>query len=133
MHVIHPDVLPDSRARSGRGAISGEFPKLGKLNWVPIYCANCGVEGGMVLEENMDFAFYLCDERKNNCAAKWSDLVGTMMVPDEVFWEKAHREMIEKYGRILDPPELVEILKDDSNSVTRLCKDRLGFNDFYGS
>lgn len=77
----------------------------------------------MVPDEHCNFAFYLCQP----CADVWSDLVGTMVVPDEVFWANVKAEQMEKYGRLLEDHELVEILKDDSNPLTKLCKDRLTF------
>ncbi len=94
------------------------------LNWVPIYCANCGADGGFVPEENCNFAFYLC----NACAEKWSPLEGTYLVPDNVFWQRLKEEQISRYGRELSETELVELLKDENNSLSKLCKDRKDFN-----
>jgi len=91
---------------------------------MPIFCANCGSEQGFVPEENCNFAFYLCTP----CSENWTHLVGTHAVPDEVFWQRVREEQIEKYGRILAPGEIVEVLKDDSSSLSKLCKDRQDFN-----
>lgn len=112
-------LLPDSRPREQKKVV-----RLGRLNWVPIYCANCGADGGLVPEENCNFAFYLCVP----CADRWTPLAGTFMVPDEVFWKKVQDEQMEKYGRILEPGELAEVLKDESSSLSKLCKDRADFN-----
>lgn len=79
------DLLPDSRARDGREVTRHWF--LG--NTVPIFCANCGKEGGRVPEENCTFAFWLCD----NCVETFGPIAGTMMVPDEVFWQQVADDM----------------------------------------
>lgn len=77
------DILPDSRMRVPVGAIPNNI--LGNF-WIPIYCANCGTEGGKVPEENMTFAFWLC----NSCYEKQGPVAGTMAVRDEVFWEEVN-------------------------------------------
>ena len=51
------EILPDCRLKSPKGIA---FHR--SSNWVPIFCANCGAEGGFVPEENMTFAFYQCQE-----------------------------------------------------------------------
>jgi hypothetical protein len=72
------DLLPDSRLQHREcGTIRGPGG-----NWVPIFCANCGAPGGVVPEENMTFAFYLC----NACYEQYGAIAGTMAVPDEVFF-----------------------------------------------
>lgn len=81
------EILPDCRAKDPKGIIQS---KIG--NWVPIYCANCGKSGGAVPEENMNFAFYLCD----NCVEAHGKIAGTMMMPDQVFWERVRQEQKEK-------------------------------------
>lgn len=111
-------LLPDSRPKVQRSVTRHK-----DINWTPIYCANCGKDGGFVPEENCNFAFYLCDP----CAEKWSPLVDTYMVPDEVFWNKVKEEQLTKYGRVLQPDELQKILKED-NSLSKLCSDRKDFN-----
>ena len=90
------------------------------IPWVPIFCANCGKDGGYVPEEASDFAFYLCDP----CAEKWSPLAGTMAIPDEVFWENVKQTQIEAYGRELTGPEIAEALKDEHHVLTKLARDR---------
>jgi hypothetical protein len=113
------DLLPSSRLRNPVRVQRLEN-NLGSLNWVPIFCANCGADGGMVPEENMSFAFYLC----NPWAEKWAPLTNTYMEPDAVFWQKVREAQLEKYGRELAPSELVDVLKDDSSVISKLCKDR---------
>lgn len=87
------NLLPDSRPKVQRNII-----KLNGANWCPIFCANCGKDGGLVPEENMTFAFYLCE----SCAEKWSPLVDTYMVPDEVFWQKVREEKNERALELLN-------------------------------
>ena len=50
------------------------------------------------------------------------------MVPDEVFWQKVLEEQMNTFGRELTNEEMAEVLKDDSSSLSKLCKDRKDFN-----
>lgn len=109
--VSRIELLPDSRAKVVRGI---EF--RGGVAWVPIFCANCGKSGGLVPEENMTFAFYLCDP----CGATWGHLAGTLAMPDEVFWAKVKQEQIEQYGRELSPNELVQVVEADASPLATL-------------
>lgn len=94
------------------------------MKWIPVFCANCGTDRGLVLESEWErvknFAFALCDP----CAEKWSPLVDTYIAPDEAFWKKIHDAQMEAFGRDLTPEEIVEALKDDNHILTKLCKDR---------
>lgn len=110
------DVLPDSRLKQPKNI----YNHIG-LNWVPIFCANCGKDGGFVPEENCTFVCYLCDP----CAEKLGPITGTYMEPDAQFWARVKAEQLEKYGRELSADELVEILKDGNNSLTKLVKERI--------
>lgn len=109
------DILPDSRPQVARAVKAYRA-----LNWVPIFCANCGADGGMVPEENMTFAFYLCQP----CADRWGAIAGTYMEPDEVFWKKVHDAMMEKFGRILTPEEQALALQDENHILSKLAKER---------
>lgn len=109
------EVLPDSRAKVIRGAVN----RAGAW-WVPIACANCGCDGGLVPEENMTFAFYLCP----GCYEKWGAITGTMVTPDEVFWKEVHHLQLEKYGRILQPGEIAAELDNPESVLSRLAKAR---------
>jgi len=114
------ELLPDSRLKdTGKGNVRLPFANVMPMNWVPIFCANCGASGGFVPEENCTFAFYLC----NNCAEKWSPLAGTMAVPDEVFWEKVRQAQIEKYGRELSQQEIAAALDDEESVLSKLAKE----------
>lgn len=118
-----PEVLPNCIATRSAKVVQW----ANGMRWIPIFCANCGKSGGMVLETDWErvknFAFYLCDP----CGEKWSPLADYAIAPDEAFWMKVREAQIEDYGRELTGVELVEILKDDTHRITRLCKDRQDF------
>jgi NAD-dependent SIR2 family protein deacetylase len=109
-----PDILPDSRARETKGRI---FTANG--TWVPVYCANCGRNGGSCPEENMTFAFYLC----NACVKTYGEVAGTMMVPDQVFYDKVRDEQMEAFGRPLAHHELLCTIEQDSSPLATLLKE----------
>lgn len=107
------NLLPDCRATVTRGRVfrHGE-------SWVPVFCANCGTEGGLCPEENMTFMFYLC----NPCFAKHGAITHTYVMPDDVFFQKVHDEQMERYGRILTHQELVTIVQEDASPLATLLK-----------
>jgi hypothetical protein len=109
------NVLPNSLPRETRGVVF----KQG-VAWKPIYCANCGGDGGLVPEAGCDFAFYLCQ----GCAEKQGPITGYWMMPDEVYWEKVKQAQLEEYGRELFPEEIVEALKDENSIIAKLAKDK---------
>lgn len=113
-----PDVLPDSRKPhifTPKGAV------MGPMGWmVPVYCANCGKEGGLVPQENMTFAFWLCTP----CYEKHGAITGTMAVPDEVFWAQVQAEQMEKYGHELSNEELARVAAEDSSPLATLLHRR---------
>jgi hypothetical protein len=108
-----PEVLPDSRPRVVRGQVwrAGSW-------WNRIFCANCGTAGGLVPEENMTFAFYLCQP----CADKYGAIAGMTMTPDQVFWEKLKQEQMDRYGRMLEVNELIDIVAADASPLATLIK-----------
>lgn len=110
------EVLPSSVAREIKN-----FKIHNGIPWIPIFCANCGKDGGWIPEETKDFAFYICE---SPCGEKWDPIIGTYVVPDEVFWEHAKQVQLEKYGRELQPYEVVEALKDGNHILSKLAKDR---------
>ena len=114
------ETLPDSRLKdTSKGEKRMPFANICPMNWVPIFCANCGAAGGYVPEENCTFAFYLC----NKCAEKWSPLAGTMAVPDELFWQKVKEAQIEKYGRELTALEINAALAEQESDLAKLAKE----------
>ena len=110
------DVLPNSIPKAeNRRRITGP----GGIQWVLIFCANCGADGGAVPEENVDFACYLCEK----CAETYGAKIGEMIIPDQVFWTKVADEQLEKHGRLLSTPDLIEALKTDE-TLQKLVRDR---------
>ena len=109
------DFLPDCRAHEAKNRI---FTPSGP--WIPVFCANCGADGGSCPEENMTFIFYLC----NKCAETHGTVAGVMMMPDEVFWQKMRDEQMETYGRYLTENELVAIAQEDASPLATLINGR---------
>lgn len=110
------EVLPDCRARQARRLISRGMAGL----WEPVFCANCGADGGMVPTENITFLFYLC----NACASTHGQIAGTMLMPDEVFFEKVKQEQLERYGRYLTPAEWGQVGEDPSHPLWLVLKEQ---------
>jgi hypothetical protein len=116
-----PDLLPNSIPRNPK--IDWSISR-GDSHWLYIFCANCGADGGRVLEAHIpnreEFAFYLC----NSCAEKHGNIPGTVMVPDEVFFAKATEMQLEKYGRTLTAEEVAIELEDGSSFMSKLAKEK---------
>lgn len=119
-------MLPSSLTRSPK--VDPTMSAFGR-EWLYLYCASCGKDGGRVLKTDVpnkeEFAFYLCDP----CGAKYGNIQGTYAVPDEVFFEKVKQAALE---RKLQPQDLTEqtivILLDDPESwLSKLAKDRNTF------
>lgn len=120
MSALTAEILPNSIAvRSQRRIVWANGMK-----WIPMFCANCGKDGGQVMEQDWDtvknWAFYLCDP----CAEKWAPIANTGISPDEAFWQKVHAAQVEHFGRELTPEEIAEYLKDENNPLAKLAKDR---------
>lgn len=110
-------ILPDSRARETKNIVRADYG-FGSVNWVPIFCANCGIPYGRVPEQNMDFVCWLCDP----CSDKWGTQFGLAKMPNEIFLAKVHAEMIEKYGRILNEGEVLTAM-ETASPLTTLLKE----------
>lgn len=110
------ELLPDSRPK----VVKSQKWHKGAF-WTPIFCANCGIPGGYVPEENCSFACWLCDL----CAETYGTVAGTMMMPDEVFWKKVEEAQLEQYGRVLSTLELVQVANDESSSLSTLLKESI--------
>lgn len=115
MEVNKNNILPDSRARDIKGRV---FTAAGI--WLPVFCANCGTDGGLVPEENMTFVFYLCTK----CAETHGAIAGTMMMPDEVFFEKLRQEQLAAHGKYLSQQELAAVVEADDSPLAKLLKER---------
>jgi hypothetical protein len=112
------DLLPSSVAREIKGEV-----EIKGIPHVPIFCANCGADGGWVPRaaiEDKAFQFYLC----NPCGEKWAPLAGLMLIPDDVFAQKVAAAQLEHDGRYLTPDEVGEALKDPQHYLSKLAKDR---------
>jgi len=106
------DILPDSRPKRPKGAVWwGTW-------WIPIFCANCGADGGKVPEENMNFVFYLCP----TCFESHGTIAHTYAEPDKVFWDRVRAEQLEKYQRLLTKEELQKIIDDGNSPLATLLK-----------
>jgi len=116
--VSEPLILPDSRAKETKKVV-----RLHGINWIPVFCANCGADGGLMPEENITFAFYLC----NPCAEKYGNIEGTYIESDVAFWQKVEEAQLEKYGRVLKPEEQMEQLKDGNSLLSKLARERKDF------
>lgn len=110
---MNKDILPDCRARDPKGATPGPGG-----SWIPISCASCKRDGGLVPEQNMTFVFWLCAP----CAETYGKIAGLMFMPDEVFWEQVKQEQLEAYGRLLTNEELSAIVEADGSPLATLVK-----------
>lgn len=100
------DILPDCRAKEAKGRVF-----KGSVAWVPVFCANCGADSGSC-PEHMEFMFYLC----NKCVGTHGEVAGTMMVPDEVFWQQVREAQIAEHGRELAGAELMSFLEREAET-----------------
>lgn len=108
-----PNVLPDSRLRTVHTARGQVFTSNGA--WIPVFCANCGTEGGLC-HEHSTHAFWLC----NPCFERMGHITGTMVVPDAEYYAKVRQEMHEAHGRDLNALELAKIREEASTPLARL-------------
>lgn len=108
-----PEILPSSALRETKNTVYHKGAE-----WVPIFCANCGVDCGFI--PNHTFAFFQCDP----CATKFPCPEGFYRIPDEVFFEKFHAAMLDHYGRELTEFELVEEAKNGDSIIAKLVRDR---------
>lgn len=115
---LKAEVVPESRQLSiftPRNAV-WRGSEIGYC--VPIYCASCSAPGGLVPQENMTFAFYLCNE----CFKLYGHLTTMMVMPDEQFWEMLKQEQLDQYGRLLTNEELITIVEADASPLATLIK-----------
>lgn len=107
------DILPDSRAKVTRGQVF-----RGSQTWLPIFCANCGKEGGLVTE-SCTFAFWIC----HPCEKTYGRVTGLMRVPDSVFYDRMHEAQIEHAGRPMTHDELLQVQAEDCSPLATLMKE----------
>lgn len=118
------NVLPNSIPRDGKVDLSMSTPGW---EWLYIYCASCGCDGGRVLKTDIpnreEFAFYLCDP----CAQKYGAINGVWVEPDQIFWHKVREAQLDREGRELSTEELITKLDDPGSYLSQLAKDRNTF------
>lgn len=113
------DLLPDCRAREGRGAqpVKG----FDGVTWEePVYCANCGVRAGYATQvESLTFIFVLCDD----CGRLESMIAASAApMPDEVTLRYIKQEQLDVHGRELTPDELRKVVESDTSPLATLLK-----------
>ena len=108
-----PDILPDSRMQDRRQFVPGPMG-----SWLPIFCANCGADGGLVPEEGTTFVCWLC----RPCADTLGEVAGLMLMPDELYWQKLKEVQLEAYGRFLTEPELLAVVEAGASPLATLIK-----------
>ena len=115
------NVAPDSRLTTvvtPRGAVQREF--YGEKVWmVPTFCLNCGTQGPDTPQENMRHFSYLC----NGCVEKYGVELGTMVIPDQLFWEAIKHESLETFDRELTHEELIAIAATDASPLATLLHE----------
>ena len=107
------DLLPDCRTQRVPAGINRGL--LG--TWLPVFCANCGADGGLVPEECTTFLFYLC----NTCAQTWGQVAGTMLMPDEVFFARLQAAQLDEYGHYLSDRECARV--EASSPLVKLIQE----------
>ena len=128
-------ILPDSRAREGKGAVwvadrtqDGQF--IPAHFEVPIYCASCGKgPAGTVPEENVTYIFYLCTP----CFQTHGELTNVAFMPDDVFFKEVERAQMEKYGRCLSGAETEASLADPDSLESLLLRSKKALTPSAGS
>ena len=108
------NILPNSTLSTSRVVV-----RRGGMNWVTVYCANCGKEHGMVPEQSCTFTCFLCDP----CSDKWGEQYGYALVPDVVFYQQLVDEQMEQFGRILSPQELDSFSRAKCNPLSTLIRE----------
>jgi hypothetical protein len=116
--VSQPNVLPDSRLKTLHTPQQATWRGQAGY-WVPIYCANCGVHGGTVPEQNMTSAFWLCPK----CFETYGAITGTYVMPDEVLWERVRQAQLEEFGRVLSAEELLVVARADASPLATLLHE----------
>lgn len=111
------DILPDSRLRTVHSTRRSVFDKNG-VEWIPVFCANCGKEGGLVTT-TCTFAFWIC----GSCEKTHGHITTMMRVPDHEFYEKLKNEQLEMAGRPLTQSEIAQVIAEDATPLAKLIKE----------
>lgn len=93
---------------------------MGPMGWMePSFCINCHRRGPDVPSENMRHFSWLC----NPCFKVHGDALAGMVMSDQVWWEQAKQESLEKYGRELTHEELAAVAAADVSPLATLLRE----------
>ena len=112
------DILPDSRPRERKGSIS-----VGGVEYLPIYCINCGRRYGMVPAHAITHVTALCD---HGCAGKYGDLAHTYADVDSAFKvnaAEATAALVAKLGRPVTAEELDRLTQEPASPLAAVARD----------
>lgn len=110
------EILPDARAKSGAGGIYN--PTFGWM--VPVYCINCGVQGGDVPAETTTSVFWQCTP----CHEKHGAIPGLHMTTDAAFHAKVAEAQLNEFGRYLTPLEVAQKVESADTAFAKLLLRR---------
>jgi hypothetical protein len=118
---MHIDILPNCTLKQDK--IDWNISSPG-FEWVFLFCASCGADGGRVLKTYLprEFAFYQCE----SCAEKYPVIPGTFREPDDAFRQKVVNAMVEEYGHVLTESEILYELGNPSSTISKLEKEGKG-------
>lgn len=118
------ETLPNSLTKTP--VVDHSMSRTGQ-EWLVLFCASCGVEGGRVLKCDIpnkeEFAFWLCQK----CFDTYGTVAGTTAIPDELFAQKVREAQLEREGRLLLENEIIEALQNSDHYLSRLVRDRGAF------
>jgi hypothetical protein len=104
------DILPDSRCKAATNVV-----KIDGVNHVPIFCMNCGIEGGLVTERGVFFVGWQCDA----CQEKYPLPPGTHALPDD----EHNRKVAEEWDRAGSVERVMEQLQNERSPLSLLAKE----------
>lgn len=114
------DVLPDSRARSRKGAIY-----VDGLWYVPVYCINCGKRYGLVPEKHVTHVVALCDT--GGCVEKYGAQASHQWVDPDAHLRanlaEATAAIAGKLGRPVTAQELVRMASEPPAGLAAAARD----------
>ena len=116
-----PDIFPNCLLKSKKVDVA--MSRNGQ-EWLYLFCANCGCDGGRVLKTNIpnreEVGGYLCDQ----CVEKYGEIAGLMLVPDEVFWSRVNEIQLAEFGRVLTQPEIEAALAQENHILSKLAREK---------
>lgn len=107
------DRLPSSFPKRQVGSVF-----VDGVEWTWIYCANCGKKDGLVPKESCTFAFALCTKCDH-----LGDTAHFYKEPEAIFYERVLGEQLDRYGEILSPEKLLQVLDDPKHPLNKLVAD----------